>query len=219
MSVIYDIKRDLQDAEIEKIILEKKLKDNKERYDHLCEILKKSARFDESLVFLIAELMTYKEDYPYSPFIYEESEVFLGTNFKNSNVGIASDDIISDYMDNNIVINNDFFDNKLGFIVFEKESVVVENEIENKIIDFYDFKETESYPREISFDFVLKNFNIKNYRTNYEFEDFEYVQDYISYLFELQLKNNGRHLTYDEMDQALDEFLELENEQKLSLNK
>lgn len=41
------------------------------------------------------------------------------------------------------------------------------------------------------------------------FEEFPYINFFIEYLFDLQVQNNGKHLTYEEMQIALNNFLEL----------
>ncbi len=43
-------------------------------------------------------------------------------------------------------------------------------------------------------------------------EKYDYVNEFIDYLFELQLINDGKHLTYEEMEVALNNFLELEKD-------
>lgn len=42
------------------------------------------------------------------------------------------------------------------------------------------------------------------------FKNYEYVNDFIEYLFDLQVQKNGEHLTYEEMQKALDDFLNKE---------
>jgi len=40
----------------------------------------------------------------------------------------------------------------------------------------------------------------------------EYIKDFIIHLFDLQVENNGKQLTYEEMQVALNDFLELEKD-------
>ncbi len=217
MSIKFDLKRDLEDTKIEELILERKIKENKMRYVEICDLINRSDMFDESLVFLIAELMSYKEGTHYSPFFYEEKKPFFKGYYKNTIVGIAPDVVICDYIDNNKNNLKELFDNKTCYKVFNKGRGPAAYQIKDTKIGVYDFENTMNNKKYISFNFLLKGFNIQNYPTYYEFEDYKYVQDYINYLFELQLKNRGKHLTYEEMDKALDDFLNLEEEKALLL--
>ena len=42
------------------------------------------------------------------------------------------------------------------------------------------------------------------------FDKHKYVNNFIEYLFDIQVQNNGKHLTYEEMQEALNNYLNLE---------
>ena len=83
------------------------------------------------------------------------------------------------------------------------------------IINYYNFCDYERDDKNfITFDFLLNNFGIRNacqaIYSRYDFYDYPYVQNFIIYLFNLQVQNQGKTLTYDEMHKALNDFLALE---------
>lgn len=53
-------------------------------------------------------------------------------------------------------------------------------------------------------------YGVPNISCYNDFVDYSYVYDFIEYLFDLQVQNNGKQLIYEEMQKALNDFLELE---------
>ena len=85
---------------------------------------------------------------------------------------------------------------------------------DNKKIDVFDFEDkawslkgSDNYYM-LTFQFLVDNYLVyyKNGVSNNYFEDYSYIKDFISYLAELQI-NNNKHLTYDEMVEALSDFV------------
>ncbi len=216
MNKNHSIKEQLDKLVLEREELNKELENNKKRKIELCDLINRSAIFDETIVFLIAQLMSYKEKESYVPFTYKKYSIFLGENIEEEYIGIAPIDNVPNFIKNNDSNLKDFFNSKQGYEIFKKKINIVDQVDKDKIENYYNFYDSENDRSRIVFEFLLDDYNIKNsYPTiispsMYSFEDFEYVRDYIFYLFELQFKNSGKQLNSDEMHKALNDFLELE---------
>ena len=58
----------------------------------LCNLINKSAIFDETIVFNIAQLLSYKDERkPFIPFTYKRHTIFFGENLAETYIGIAPD--------------------------------------------------------------------------------------------------------------------------------
>ena len=228
MSFKNDLKEQLDKLMIERKNLHDQIENNRKNQVELCNLINKSAIFDETIIFNIAQLLSYKDERkPFVPFTYKRYTIAFGENLEEIYIGIAPDNNIISFIRNGNDSINDFFKSNLGFEIFKKKADIVDLADKEGIINFYNFYDGENDRSKIIFEFLLDDYNIKNsYPTAAipvslcNFEDYEYVRDYISYLFELQLKNNGRQLSNDEMHQALNDFLELGEEKvkKLSQN-
>ena len=69
----------------------------------------------------------------------------------------------------------------------------------------------------VTFKYLRDEYNISAFYPllkiiDFNFENFEYIKDFIRYLIDLQIQNNGKRLTYEEMINAVYEFLNLEQE-------
>ena len=80
---------------------------------------------------------------------------------------------------------------------------------------------------DITFKQLLIKYNIIDFSNKggictYKFDEYPYnypyINDFIEYLFELQL-NNGKHLNYEEMQKALNDFLESEKQKEVKTSK
>lgn len=215
-----EIKKELSELINEKEILLKKLDYNKKRLTELCDVVNKSAIFDETIVMYIAQLISYKEDREtFLPFIYQKKSMFFGINIGQPYVCIAPCDNIIEFM-RNVDDNPDaFFQSKLGYRIFKKGTVAVEENTRDISVSYYSYNNNPKYREKIIFEFLLDDYNIKNiYPVSVfppslcNFEDFDYVQDYIKYLFNLQIKNYGKQLSSDEMKKSLNDYLEIDKE-------
>ena len=138
-------------------------------------------------------------------------------------VGIATDKNILEFINSKSDNLDDFFNSKRGYELFKKRSEVVEDPVQDRIIMLNIIYDTER--DKIVFDFLLDDYNIKNRYNHliasalYDFKDFEYVQNFIRYLFELQLRKNGNQLSPIEMDEALNDFMYSEEKKERELRK
>ncbi len=218
MRIDYDLKKDLEDIKLDTIIMQKELDFNKRKYDEICDLLNKSAIFDDKVIFIISDLMSYYEGVTYAPFIYSKTNVFFKGYMEVLYVGIAPEDNIISFMNNETNITNDnidkFFQQKRGYEIFQFGSNANRINKEDRIISLYDFREDDDNKKLVAFPFLLNNYNVDYtypFTTSlYNFEDYEYVRDFMSYLFELQVKNSGKMLTYKDMTKAMDDYLELD---------
>ena len=218
MRINYDLKKDLEDIQIDDSILQRKLNFNKKKYYDLCDLMNKSIVFDDKIVFILSDLMSYYEGVAYTPFVYSKTNVFFRGYMEELFVGIAPEDNVINYIDGDTGVVGDniekFFQQKRGIEVFKLGTNTIGLESEDRIVEFYKFSEDENDKKVVAFPFILDRYNIKySYPftiTINNFDDFEYVQDFISYLFEIQLKNGGKMLDYNDMIKAMDDYLELE---------
>ncbi len=198
--------------------LNSQLKYVKQKKQGINELINKSATFDEYIIELITKLITLKEKEIYKPFLYKESHTIKynrNTKAEDYYIGISSDwNLVNFIRDENSSLI-DFFDNKQGYeILYKKTDILqIDGNNESKIVDYYNYDKDRLNNKTITFRFLLKKFNISKLDTCmtsvYDFEDFDYVQDFITYLFELQYMNNGKKLTYDEMNYAFNNYISL----------
>ena len=213
----YKLKRELEDLKSRREYLKKELVDIDKKEEKLLDFVNRCAIFNETIIFYISQLLTYKhkeELYPFTYKRYNGSSMDIETIY----VGISSCENIINFMRSKSDNIDEFFKQKLGYELFLKSTDIVEHDKKNKngIINHYPYHDCKKDGKKIIFYFLLKKFGIKNtYPVTislYDFEDYSYVQDYISYLFDLQVQNNGRQLTDDEMFNALNDFLSKEKD-------
>ena len=180
-------------------------------------LLKISSVFDESLVEIVANLLTTMEKDDYVPFIYEKySELFT-----NPEILVASKCIgITKYKNIPLFSESENLDELLkkqcgyDICVLHQQSINEKDERKKPYIGLY--SKTKDYNKTVfTFNFLLKSFgNVDPYypvRISYtDFNEFNYVQNYIRYIFDLQVERNGKRLNYEELKEALDEFLKLD---------
>ena len=214
MNIDNDLKKSLDDITAEKRILQNQLEDLKKKQQKLYDFINKSAIFDESIVFLIAQLISFKEKEVYTPFKYKKYKFALKEYIEDIYIGIAPEKKVSELMKKEKVLRyiDPFFQEKLGYEIFQKDTNIVYNRSNNDNVTYY--QEIENDRKEIAFNFLLNDYKISNSypvaTSLYNFEDYEYVQEFIRNLFNLQIQNNGKHLTYEEMFTVMNKFLEPE---------
>ena len=61
---------------------------------------------------------------------------------------------------------------------------------------------------QLTYQFLVDKYEVKGvtYEQTIDFEEYSYIKDFIMYLAELQIEQNGKHLQYDEMIQAIADF-------------
>ena len=201
----------------EKQQLDRKLRDINMEKELLCHSISKCSVFNETILFFIAKLLSTKEKEPFRVFEYKryrEVSVYPRALEENTYIGIASEDNIKNN-GNNL---DRFFAKNLGYEIYEKNWRIIEpnKDCYDKITGYYDLNDLQENIRSITFPFLLNRYNITNSycgryrysRTN--FDEYPYVQDFITYLFNLQIQKNGKSLTYEEMSNAYEDFLALE---------
>lgn len=184
-----------------------------EKTDRIC----KSAMFDEYILVLITKLMSLYEKENYKTFLYKEYQTVKmnpKTKVEDYYIGIASEDNLNNLINQNDYDLADFFNNKQGFeIMYKKSDMKKTDEEKSQIVGDYHYDAESETNKPINFKFLLMEFNVHSkfsYLSSvYDFEDFNYIQDFISYIFELQYINNGEMLTCDELNNAFDNYLSL----------
>ena len=184
-----------------------------EKIDRIC----KSAMFDEYILVLITKLMSLYEKENYKTFLYKEYQTVKinpTTKMEDYYIGIASEDNLSSFMNQNDYDLADFFNNKQGFeIMYKKSDMKKTDEEKSQIVGDYHYDAESETNKLINFKFLLMEFNVHSkfsYLSSvYDFEDFDYVRNFIRFLFEKQYENYGKMLSVNEMNNAFDNYLSL----------
>ena len=219
------MKDKMNELKSREIILKKELADIWKKRNELSSFINRCAIFDESVIYYITVLLSYKENKAFVPFIYKiiiPDFASYTKDIETLHVGIAEGVYLTRFKG-----RYDFgtlFQQEFGFKIFKTDVRFIKynadhSEAYNReeyIRVYYGNREVPEKSKKITFEFLLAEYGIENTYpvevSHYNFEDYSYVQDYISYLFELQVQNDGRQLTYEEMQRALNDFLELEKD-------
>ena len=188
---------------------------------NLKNFINKCAIFDESIIFPISQLLSYKEKDKFMPIIYKrfiQCGIYPPTYSENTFIGIAPDRNITEFIMNKSENADRFIGLELGYEIYQRTvGNVTKYRYDDAgwIMKDYNFSDYEKNDkRTITFGFLLKAFDISHSLptsfSHYDFNDYPYVQDFIVYLFNLQVKHHGKRLTYDEMNKALNDFIVLE---------
>lgn len=192
------------------------------RERELIDLIKRSAIFDESIIFFISKLISMKEQKNFIPFIYKryrQCGCYPKLYDEEINIGMASETNIIEFMKNEDNKLDKFFLQKLGYELFERNRYLVSSikDNENTIIGYYDYNVSRDNEERITFKFLLNNYGIDSLfpysviLSRYDFDDYHYVKDFINYLFDLQLQNNGKQLNSEEMHNAMNNYCEKES--------
>ncbi len=192
--------------------------------------INRCAVFDGSIIFSIAQLLSYKEGKPYSPIIYKKyrkCSCYPPSYTEDTYIGMSTEENVINFIRTKSENINLFLALKLGYEMFQKSTGPITNfgyDTGGWIINYYNFCDYEKGDkRPITFGFILNNYDIRNScpatYSRYNFEDYPYVQEFITYLFNLQAKNHGRTLKSDEIHQALNDFLALEEKKTKTKSK
>ncbi len=161
---------------------------NKSKLDKLKDIIKLSAFFNVvDLANILSELMTEKEKKDYVPMICHKS---IYREFKT--YVVVAEKYLSDEekMYGDLVPEtwvHNMFNSGSYFGIYHSD---IENEdVQNKDVTYGLGSESIFIPTSHG-----------------------YINKFMDYLFALQLSNNGKRLTYEEMQVALNDFLELEKD-------
>ena len=184
--------------------------------------INRCAIFNESILFIIAALLSYKENEQFMPIIYKkirDCSTYPPMYSEGNYIGIASNRNITEFIMSKSENIDRFLELGLGYEIYQKSASKITKYSHDdtrwiiKDYNFCDYEKDEN-KRNITFGFILNHYEIRNSYpatySHYDFKDYDYVQRFIVHLFNLQIKNSGRQLTYDQMFKALNEFIELE---------
>ena len=188
---------------------------------NLYNFINRCAIFDESIIFSISDLLSYKERERFMPIIYKKIRqcgCYPPRYSEDTFIGIAPDRNITEFIMSKSENIDRFLGLGLGYEIYQRSvGEVTEYKYDDArwIIKDYNLCDYEKNDkRTISFGFLLNNFELKHSMptsfSHYDFIDYPYVQDFIIYLFNLQVQRHGKRLTCEEMHKALNDFLVLE---------
>ena len=179
------------------------------------------AVFDESLIQVISELLSIKEEENFVPFMYKSyTGIFTNGAYsvENDCIGIAKSEYLP--MFNQTDNKEKLFNQKYGYDMIcvntellEDEKEVVDNSVREYNLD-------NNYSKKVfTFEFLLDEigsvssaYPIRICKSN--FDEYDYVQNYIRYIFDLQVQKNNMRLDYDEMKKAMNDYLQLEKNKR-----
>lgn len=184
------------------------------------ELLREINENEEKIAAIRKRFSVLKNDKMKLSKLYISSAFF---NLKDISQTIA--DLIT-YTENKTysVVNwttNDYIYNRSHCAIYNKETN------DKLLIDIYkydslDKDNNELNNRIISFIFLWSKFNFNDLDFDYydinlcltDFKRYEYVKDFIHYLFNLQIINNGRHLSDEELQKAMQDYIKLNQAKK-----
>ena len=205
----------IDDLKREKKEVLHKIREVNAKKDELCNFISRSAVFNDTILFIIAKLLSDKVHESFRVFEYKRYKevcVYPRMLFESTYIGIAPEENIKKN-NNNL---DSFFTKKLGYEIYEKDGRIIEpnKDCYDKITGYYDLNDLQGKTRLITFGFLLEKYGITRFycgryvHTN--FDEYPYVQDFIVYLFNLQIQKNGELLTYEEISNAYDDLIALE---------
>ncbi len=211
---LQDAKERIKKLEVREVKLKQALASAKSAKDDIITLLKLSSIFDESLIQIISELITTKEQEKYVPFIYNKYNSFFASSAHssvNSCVGIAKEEYIPKFMQTDAIDN--LFKQGYGYNMICINTEVVETKVEDTTtyVSLYDLNKEYSN-KFFTFKFLLKEIDesemlypVRICET--DFENFNYVQEFIRHIFDLQVQRCGSRLKYDELKEEMKKFL------------
>ena len=174
------------------------------------------AVFDESLVQIIAELLSVKEEENYTPFMYKSYTSILANgaySVENDCIGITKKEYLP--MFNQAKNKEKLFDQKYGYDMICVNTELLEDEREEADTSVREYNLDNNYSKRLfTFEFLLNEigteasaYPVRICKSN--FEEYSYIQDYIRYIFDLQVQSSAMRLSYEEMKKAMNDYLEL----------
>ena len=160
--------------------------------------------------------MSEKEGEAYTPFIYKiyrTAFVYPRILEEGTYVGLGPERIVEDSIKNNRHdIDRLLFNGEVHRLSQKGYKIMEPNQYcQDSIVDYYRYEDLDKIRKCVSFGFLLNSFGIRDaspatyLRCN--FDEYPYVQDFISYLFELQNQKSGRPLSYEELCIAYDDYI------------
>lgn len=208
---------DFNEIEQKKERLQREIKFLDKMKETRLEILRNSVIFDVSIVKAIANLLSIKEKDKYNVFMYGmATDLFVDGNSSvdNNYVGITSNRNIKALEHGKSL--KELLDTGEIYTIFLYNIDLSEDDTRSiKYIGLYDCLNDRKF---ISFKYLLDEYiQFSSYfpfrSCHCNFDNHEYVKDYIRFLCDRQIQNNGKRLTYDEMNSAIYEFLNMNKEE------
>ena len=178
-----------------------------EKEQTLTKVIRSSSCFNiTDVTKIVAELVSKKEKTTYIPFIFDVDVCdFWGRSHMDTFFTIAESG-------HEMTVKHKCID-------YAERSEYLQNINYPFIIDVINHSKYEGNPRkaDITFYNIVEKYTNINFDKNTRIciknlDDCQYVTEFVNYLFELQFQNNSKHLTYEEMQVALNDFLELEKD-------
>lgn len=191
------------------------------------------ATFNESIIYYISALLRVVEDKRYNPYIYKNiiHEANQGNydTIEEVSVGIAEDKYLFKFIRENKMDISELFEKKQAFgLLIKERKIISKGKVDIKSsFGTYNYQDHDynKYAETITFGFLLNEVGIESTEyavSNYNFYDKPYVQNFIRYLFNLQVQKSGMKLSGDEVCDAYDEYityLKNQNEKDKNENK
>ena len=209
-----EMQSELQKLNYEKVILEGKINRVISDKKKLLDFAVDCATFDEEVIFYIGCLMSYIEQKAYTSFIYKKTITEdIDSNHNNMEetcVGIADEESLNIFIYKKENDLSRLFETKQAYELLVKERKILADDEKTRESYIGSYESSESnykkYASTITFGFLLSESKINatkvvNY-SRYNFYDKPYVQNFIRYLYELQIQKDGAKLTPNEIYEA-----------------
>ena len=214
-----EIQNEIKKLREKKAKLEEQKKNINKAEEELVEFVTECATFDESIIYSISALLRVIEKNSYNPYLYRkiihEANLDNYDSIEEVSVGIADDKYLSKFIYEKKTDISELFEKKQAYELLIKErKIISKGRVNtNSSIATYNYqdKDYHTYADTITFGFLLSEagINSTNYAdySSYNFYDKPYVQNFIRYLFNLQIQKSGRQLSCDEICDAYDEYI------------
>lgn len=226
-----EIQKEIKKLRETKAKLEEQKKSLNNAEEELVDFATECATFDEIIIYSIRLLLRAIEDKDYYTIIYTKNvqEINQG-NFNNMEevcIGIADNKNLSKFICENKKDISELFEKKQAYELLIKEKKFIPKDnvgVDNYIYTYsYDDEYYQKYADTITFGFLLSEAGINstgdaNY-SRYNFYDKPYIQDFIRYVFNLQVQKGGMKLTRHEIWDAYKEYISCLITKKEALNK
>jgi len=156
----------------------------------------------KDITTIIADYISYNENKPYTVLNLKTSDPI----YNSSHYAICEEE------KQEILLKK--YNNENNKIINDNNDIIL---IDNYSYDSLDTDKEKISNRNISFIFLWSKFNFNDLDFDFydinlclsDFKGYEYVKDFIYYLFNLQIINNGRHLHYEELQKALQDYIKI----------
>ena len=220
-------------------IMANKYCDAKRNVEEIKQIIEKASTFNMNVIKFITELISIKENKLYTSFgivrVIREPyrrKKLIDRQYKYKEYSCAFVTLEEEFkqLDNQEKLKSYFekaaFFSDITYLghLYSYESV--SSEKTDDYYDIYDFDMFDKTKNVIFYNVLDKKYDISHFNSHDDYMQVtnhfnwcEYVKNFIEYLFDLQVQNDGKQLTYEEMKKALNDFLELEKQKEVKASK